>query len=148
MPTRGQAPPAPVLQSIVPPEAVPARLRAAATGIVRGWGYEWSEVSFAGTALAPTGERRRLAPARQEMWVIAVVAAPLRVGDELTTSGGRVSGVAVSAFSGGVIPATPYQARIYEYLGGRDGGLDAGRPGTPSAPRAQEVGPASSVRLC
>ena len=140
MTLRREVPQAPTLRSIVSPEAVPTRLRGAVNGVLRRWGYEWSEVTFAGTAMVPADERRQLAPGRQEVWVIAVAAAPLLVGDELVTAGGRVSGVAVSAFSGGVLPATPYEARIYEYLGGRDDGSGSGRPPLPSSPREKAAG--------
>ncbi len=126
---------APILQSIVPVGAVPARLRTAVRRVLAGWGYGWEDVSFAGTAALAQGDYWQLAPGAGEIWVLAVASAPLEVGDELRSAGGRATGVALSAFSGGVIPVTPYLARVYEYLGPRGGGdmpeSPTGRPTTP-----------------
>jgi hypothetical protein len=112
---------APVLQSIVPLDAVPDRLRAAVRGAVSKWGYAWSDVTFAGTAILPVGARWRL-PGSQDIWVFAITTGPLVVGDELESAGGRGAAVSVSAFFGGYIPAAPYQAQVYEFLGRRGGG--------------------------
>jgi hypothetical protein len=140
-----------VLQSVVPLGAVPGRLRGAVAGVVEPWGYNWGDISFAGTATLPAGEHRGLALGAQEIWVFAVTTGSLGLGDELESAGGRTEGISLSAYSGGVIPVTPFQARVYEYLGrGRgeqppapapppDGhserGTRATRPGTePAAP--------------
>ena len=110
------SPAAPILQSIVPLEAVPDGCARPPSRFSR-WGYAWEDVNFAGTATLPPGEFWQLAPGAEEIWVFAVNAGPLSVGDELESAGGRAAAVGVSAFSGGVIPVTPYQARVYEYLG-------------------------------
>jgi hypothetical protein len=112
---------APVLQSIVPLDAVPERLRTAVARAIGKWGYEWSDVSFAGTAMLPAGAHWQL-PGSEDVWVFAITAGPLVLGDELESAGGRGVGVSVSAFSGGVIPVAPYQGQVYEVLGRRGGG--------------------------
>jgi hypothetical protein len=112
---------APLLQSIVPLGAVPERLRTAVSRAVAEWGYAWSDVSFAGTAMRPAGARWRL-PGSEEVWVFAITAGSLVIGEELESAGGRGVGVSVSAFSGGVIPVLPYQAQVYEFLGRHGGG--------------------------
>ncbi len=111
----------PVLQSSVPLGAVPGRLRTAVAQAISRWGYAWSDVTFAGTAMLPAGTRWQLLGS-QEIWVFAITAGPLVIGDELESGGGRGVGVSVSAFSGGYIPVTPYQAQVYEVLGRRGGG--------------------------
>ena len=126
------APGSPILQSIVPLGAVPGRLRTAAGRLLKEWSYTWADVTFAGTATLPTGEYWQLAPGEDQIWVLAVVAAHLAVGDELESAGGRAGAVRVSAFSGGVIPVTPYQARVYEYLGRRGSGETPERPDPPT----------------
>ena len=113
--------PAPTLQSIVPLGAVPGRLRTDVSRLLKGWGYSWEDVTFAGTAGVTPAGRWRLAPGGDEIWILAITAGPLAVGDELDSAGGRAAGLSLSAFSGGVIPVTPYQARVYEYLGRRGG---------------------------
>ena len=118
-------PPAAILTSIVPTRAVPDRLRVAVSRVVEDWSYSWDDVTFAGTAELTRG---------REIWVFAVSAGRLAVGDELESVGGRGAGIGVSAFAGGVIPVTPYQARVYEYLGpGR------GREGEPQSPARPQV---------
>jgi hypothetical protein len=112
---------APVLQSIVPSSAVPERLRAAVTRAIAKWGYEWDDVTFAGTALLPAGTRWQL-PGSEEVWVFAITVGSLVIGQEVESAGGRGVVVSVSAFSGGVIPVLPYQAQVYEFLGRRGGG--------------------------
>ncbi len=106
-------PPVPILTAIIPPHLVPDRLRAAVGKVVAGWSHSWEDVTFAATA--ELGRRR-------EVWVFALTAGPLEVGDEIDSAGGRAAGIGVSAFTGGVIPVTPYQARVYEYLGRRGRG--------------------------
>ena len=76
---------------------------------------------FAGTAMLPAGARLQL-PGSEEVWVLAITAGSLVLGEELESAGGRGAGVSVSAFSGGVIPVVPYQAQVYECLGRRGGG--------------------------
>jgi hypothetical protein len=135
-----------MLQSIVPLGAVPGRLRAAVIRVLTDWGYTWEDVSFAGTASLDLDDNRQIRPGSDEIWILAVTAAPLDVGDELESAGGRGAGVSLSAFSGGVIPVTPYQARVYEYLGRRGGG-DAPDPPSPSAvPTTPEMEPATPDR--
>lgn len=117
---------APVLQSMVPLSAVPERLRTAVSRAIAQWGYVWSDVTFAGTAMLPAGARWQL-PGSEDVWVFAITVGPLVIGDEIDSAGGRGSGVSVSAFSGGVIPVVPYQAQVYEFLGRRGGGPAPGR---------------------
>jgi hypothetical protein len=112
---------APLLQSIVPLSAVPESLRTAVSRAIAKWGYGWSDVTFAGTAMLPAGAHWQL-PGSEEVWVFAITAGPLVIGDEFESAGGRGVGVSVSAFSGGVIPVVPYQAQVYEFLGRRRGG--------------------------
>lgn len=142
MTSEPRAPDAPILQSIVPLGAVPERLRSGVGRTVAPWGYGWSDVSFAGTALTPLSQHSRLGPASDEVWIFAVTVGAVEIGDQLESAGGRLAGVSLSAFSGGVIPVTPFQARVYEYLGGR-GGADppghrgpGGKPTTPDTERA------------
>lgn len=128
----------------MPPAAVPPRLRAAVAQRLKGWGYGWSDISFAGTVEVPAGEHWPLGPGALEVWVFAVTAAPLEVGDEIASTGGRSAGIGVSGFSGGVIPVTPFQAHVYEYLGRRGGdqqGTDPAPPGVPRAPDMERAGP-------
>ena len=125
----------PVLQSIVPLSAVPDRLRAAVAGAISKWGYDWSDVTFAGTAILPAGARWRL-PNSQDIWVFAITVGPLVIGDELESAGGRATAVSVSAFFGGYIPAAPYQAQVYEVLGRRGGGPTPERPPVRNSPTA------------
>jgi hypothetical protein len=125
---------APTLTSIVPLSAVPSRLRSAVAKVLAGWSYGWDEITFAGTAELDRGK---------EIWVFAVSAGPLAVGDELDSAGGRGAGVALSAFSGGLIPVTPYQARVYEYLGRRGGGLAPERESPPQVPTTPDTEPAT-----
>ncbi len=140
---RGNAPLAPTLQSIVPLGAVPERLRMAVVRVLKDWGYGWEDVSFAGTVELRAGEHLQLGAVADEVWILAITAAPLAVGDELESAGGRGAGVSLSAFSGGVIPVAPYQARVYEYLGRRGGGK-APEPPSPSArPTHPEMEPAA-----
>lgn len=137
-----------ILQSIVPLGAVPARLRAAIARELRGWGYGWEDVTFAGTIALPAGERAPFAPGCAEIWVFAITAGPLAVGDVLEPAGGRGVGVGVSAFYGGVIPATPYQARVYEFLGRAGGGRAPERPSPPAVPTTPGTEPAAPDRRC
>lgn len=102
-------PSVPILTAIIPLRLVPDRLRTAVRKVLGEWSHTWEDVTFAGTA--ELGHHK-------EIWVFALAAAPLAVGDELDSAGGRAAGTAVSAFTGGVIPVTPYQARVYEYLDG------------------------------
>ncbi len=111
----------PILQSDVPLGAVPERLRSAVARAIAPWGYTWADVSFAGTALLPPGEHTRLGPDSGEVWIFAVTVGTLHIGEELESAGSRSAGVSLSAFSGGVIPVTPFQARVFEYLGGGGG---------------------------
>ena len=129
------APANPVLESVVPPEAVPERLRLAVTKLIADWDYSWDDVTFAGTVSMPAADRSVFEPMGPELWVFAITAELIDVGDELESPGGRASGVALSAYSGGLIPATPYQARVFERLGRRGG------PGKP-APQAPSGSPA------
>jgi hypothetical protein len=124
---------APTLASIVPLPAVPDRLRSAVAKVLADWSYAWDDVTFAGTAELDRST---------EVWVFAISAGPLAVGDELESAGGRGAGVAVSAFSGGVIPVTPYQARVYEYLGRRGGGFAPERESPPQVPTTPDTEPA------
>lgn len=125
----------PILTSIVPLRAVPDRLRAAVSKVLEDWSYMWDDISFAGTA--------ELGPSK-EIWVFAITAGPLAVGDELDSAGGRGAGIGLSAFSGGVIPVTPYQARVHEYLGRRGGGPspEQGQP-SPEVPTSPDMAPAA-----
>lgn len=136
-------PAAPVLQAVVPLGAVPDRLRSGVSRVIAPWGYSWSDVSFAGTALTPVAEHSRLGPASDEVWVFAVTVGPVEIGDQLESVGGRVAGLSLSAFSGGVIPVTPFQARVYEYLGGRGGETppDPPPPGVPTTPGTERAVP-------
>lgn len=126
-----------VLQSVVPLGAVPGRLRGAVTRTIKGWGYAWADVGFAGTAQLPPAEHSRLGPGSDEVWVFAVTVGALQIGDELESAGGRVSGLSLSAFSGGVIPVTPFQARVYEHLGPRGGKAPPPRDPSPEPIAAQ-----------
>jgi hypothetical protein len=128
----------PILTAIIPLRLVPDRLRAAVRRVVGEWSYSWEDVTFAGTA--ELGHHR-------EVWVFALTAGPLAVGDELDSVGGRAAGVGVSAFTGGVIPVTPYQARVYEYLGRRGGGPVPERPAPPKVPTTPDPEPAAPSRL-
>lgn len=134
---RHELPPAPVLAALLPPGAVPSHLREAVSRVLHGWGYRWDDLALIGTAtLAPA--RRGVA---EEVWVFALAAGPLAVGDELASGAGRVAGLGVSAFRGGVIPVTPYRAQVYESLHGRGGSDEAPgeRPPGPGVPAS--VGP-------
>jgi hypothetical protein len=111
---------APVLQSIVPLGAVPDGLRTAVSRAIAKWGYNWNDVTFAGTARLPVREHLQLSSSEQ-VWILGITAGQLVIGEELESAGGRGTGVSVSAFSGGVIPAVPYQAQVYEFLGRRGG---------------------------
>lgn len=134
---------APVLQSIAPLDAVPGRLRIAVARRLEAWGYTWADVSFAGTVEVPAREHWPLAPGAAEVWVFAVAAARLRVGDELESAGGRAAGVGVSGYSGGLIPVTPYQAWVYEFLGRNGGGEAHARPAPPMVPTTSDRGRAA-----
>ena len=129
---------APVLQSIVPLGAVPERLSVAVARAVTKWGYDWGDVTFAGTAMLPAGAHWAL-PGSEDVWVFAVTAGPLVIGDELESAGGRAVGVSVSAFSGGVIPVVPYQAQVYECLGRRGGGPAPQRPPLRNSPTVRST---------
>jgi hypothetical protein len=128
-----------VLQSVVPLGAVPERLRSAVAGVVKSWGYTWPDVSFAGTAVLPRGERRGLSLGPDEVWVFAVTTGSLALGDELESAGSRTAGVSLSAFSGGVIPVTPFQARVYEYLAGHGGEPPPAPSSPPGAARTPDM---------
>ncbi len=131
-------PPVPVLTAIIPLDLVPDRLRAAVRKVVTEWSHSWEDVTFAATA--------ELGP--REVWVFALAAAPLAVGDEIDSADGRTAGVAVSAFTGGLIPATPYQAQIFEYLGRRGGGGRAPeRQPAPQLPTTPDAEPAAPGQL-
>lgn len=132
-------PDAPILQSVVPLGAVPERLRGGVARAVQPWGYSWSDISFAGTALTPLSEHSRLGPASDEIWIFAVTVGTIEIGDRLEAAGGRLAGVSLSAFSGGVIPVTPFQARVYEYLGGRGGAKPSGPPGPDGVPTTRDT---------
>jgi hypothetical protein len=134
-----------VLQSIAPLDAVPGRLRSAVARLLRDWGYGWPDVSFAGTVEVPAGEHWPLAPGAVEIWVFAIAAGRLAVGDELESAGGRAAGLGVSAFSGGVIPVTPYQAWVYEFLGRRGGGRSPEWAAPPMVPTTPDMEPQSRV---
>lgn len=126
---------APILQSVVPLGAVPERLRGGVARAIAPWGYAWADISFAGTALTPLREHSRLGPASDEIWVFAVTVGTLQIGDELDSAGSRAAAVRLSAFSGGVIPVTPFQARVFEYLGGHGGESSPGPPPPASVER-------------
>ena len=104
------------------------------------WGYAWSEVSFAGTALLPS--RKSWQTSSEETWVVAINAGPIAVGDELESPRGRAAGVAGSSFSRGVIPAIPYQTHVFESLGRRGG--DATPPDEVPPPEPESVDVAGS----
>ena len=135
----GDRPTVPLLQSVVPLGAVPERLRSAVAKTIQPWGYGWGDISFAGTALTPLAEQSKLGPASDEVWVFAVTVGPLEIGDQLESAGGRLAGVSLSAFSGGVIPVTPFQGRVYEYLGGRGGSTAPDPPGPDGVPTAPDM---------
>ena len=144
MTTPDKPPAAAILQSVVPLGAVPERLRSGVARTIAPWGYGWSDVSFAGTALTPPAEHSRLGPASDEVWVFAVTVGPIEIGDQLESAGGRAAGLSLSAFSGGVIPVTPFQARVYEHLGGRSGEPPPRPPapsGVPTSPGTERVAP-------
>lgn len=76
------------------------------------------------------------------MFAFAITAGPMVIGDELEPPGGRCAGVGVSAFSGGYIPVTSYQAQVYEVLGRRaGGGPGPQRPRPQSPPTTTETQP-------
>lgn len=133
----------PILTAIIPLRLVPDRLRTAVRKVLGEWSHAWEDVTFAGTA--ELGHQK-------EVWVFALAAAPLAVGDELDSAGGRAAGIGVSAFTGGVIPVTPYQARVYEYLGRRGGGPAPERQPPPELPTvgvptpADVAGPGGALR--
>jgi hypothetical protein len=133
------------LQSVVPLGAVPGRLRSAVAGVLEPWGYGWAEVSFAGTAGQPAAEHRGLSLGPDEIWVFAVTTGSLALGDRLESAGSRAAGISLSAFSGGVIPVTPFQARVYEYLGGNGGGdplrWPSVPPGLATTPETERAAP-------
>jgi hypothetical protein len=144
---REKLPAAPVLQSVVPLGAVPDRLRDAVARAIAPWGYGWGEISFAGTALTPPAEHSRLGPASDEIWIFAITVGALEIGDELESAGSRAAGLSLSAFSGGVIPVTPFQGRVYEYLG-RRGGAERPEPRAPADPSmTRDTGRAVPGRL-
>jgi hypothetical protein len=126
-------PPVPILTAIIPLDTVPDRLRAAVRTVVTGWSHSWEDVSFAATARI----------GRREIWVFALSAGPLAVGDEIDSAGGRAAGIGVSAFTGGVIPVEPYQAQIFEYLGRRGGEASPERPSPPRIPTTPDSEPAT-----
>ncbi|MGH2836136.1 MAG: hypothetical protein ACRDLT_05535 [Solirubrobacteraceae bacterium] len=133
-----------VLQAVVPLGAVPGRLRSAVVEAIKPWGYSWGEVTFAGTAQLPPGQHSRLGPASDEVWVFAVTVGALQIGDELEAAGSRAAGLSLSAFSGGVIPVTPFQGRVYEYLGGHGGNSRPQPPapeGLPTIPDTERAAP-------
>ena len=109
----------PILQAIIPLEAVPERLRLAVSRLVGEWGYSWASVTFAGTARV---SRSGWQADDQEQWVFAISAESIALGDEVVSGSGRAAGLSVGRFASGVIPATPYQAYVYERLGGRGRG--------------------------
>lgn len=119
---------------MVPLGAVPERLRAAVARILSDWGYSWDDLTFAGTATLPPGAHWGLESGAEEVWVLAVTVGPLSVGDVLESAGGRGAGIGLSAFSGGVIPVTPYQARLYECLGRKGGGARPNERPEPQVP--------------
>lgn len=135
----------PVLQAVVPLGAVPERLRGGVARAIAPWGYSWADISFAGTALTPADEHSRLGPASDEVWVFAVTVGTLHIGDQLESAGSRTAGLSLSAFSGGVIPVTPFQARVFEYLGGHGGGPSNEPP--PPGGASRQWRPASVERL-
>ena len=127
----------PCLTSVVPLPAVPGRLRTAVAKVLGEWGYSWQDVTLAGTAELNSG---------REIWVFAVTAGALAIGDELESAGGRGAGVGVSGYSGGVIPVTPYQAWVYEFLGRRGNGPAPERPAPPALPTTPDMEPAAPDR--
>lgn len=133
----------PVLQSVVPLGAVPGRLQAAVAKAIEPWGYTWADISFSGTALLPPQEHSRLGPGSDEVWVFAVTVGSLQIGDQLEAAGSRAAGLSLSAFSGGVIPVTPFQARVFEYLGGHGGGSSPAEPSPSGASAAPRTEPAA-----
>jgi hypothetical protein len=127
----------PTLQSIVPLGAVPERVRALTTQVLEKWGYSWSDVTFAGTALLPRGKSWQTIS--EETWVVAISAGPIEVGDELESPRGRTAGVAGSSFSRGVIPAIPYQTHVFESLGRHGGGPTPERQPLPDPPETVDL---------
>ncbi|HEX3617277.1 MAG TPA: hypothetical protein VHU61_12110 [Solirubrobacteraceae bacterium] len=133
-----------VLQSVVPLGAVPGRLRSAVAGVLEPWGYSWGEISFAGTAAQPAAAHRGLSLGPDQIWVFAVTTGSLALGDRLESAGSRAAGISLSAFSGGVIPVTPFQARVYEYLGGHGGDQPSPPrvpPGLATTPETERAAP-------
>jgi hypothetical protein len=119
---------APVLQAIIPPDAVPERLRLAVSRKVAEWGYTWADVTFAGTAQVPG---RSWHVDDHEQWVFAISVGLVGLGDEIVAGEGRVEALSVGRFAAGVIPATPYEAYIYERLGARGRGPEPERQSPP-----------------
>ena len=134
-----RAPDTPILQSVVPLGAVPERLRSGVAKTINSWGYGWGDISFAGTALTPLAEHSRFGPGSDEVWIFAVSVGRLEIGDQLESAGGRLAGVSLSAYSGGVIPVTPFQGRVYEYLGGRGGSQQSDPLGPDGVPTAADT---------
>lgn len=123
---------------------MPGRLRSAVIEAIKPWGYNWGDVSFAGTAQLPPDQHSRLGPDLDEVWVFAVTVGTLQIGDELEAAGSRATGLSLSAFSGGVIPVTPFQARVYEYLGGHGGHRPPGGPSPEGEPATPDTEPTTS----
>jgi hypothetical protein len=132
----------------VPLGAVPPRLRDAVTRLLTEWGYGWGEVTFAGTATLPAQEQRHSEPGLDEVWVLAITAGPVAVGDELEAAGGRGQSLGVSRYSGGVIPVTPYVAFVYECLGRRRGGRAAEHTPPPAVPITSDTERAAPDQPC
>jgi hypothetical protein len=131
---------APILQAIIPLEAVPERLRLAVSRLVGEWGYSWANITFAGTARV---SRSGWQAGDQEQWVFAISAAPVALGDEIVSGSGRAAGLSVGRFASGVIPATPYQAYVYERLGGRGRGPAPERQPPPQPSTTEDTEPAA-----
>jgi len=108
----------PTLRSIVPLGAVPDQLRGAVARDLESRGRAWTEVTFAGTALLPPGHRSRLQTRTEEIWVFALHAEQLDLGDELHAAGGEGFVVSVARLPDGLIPSVGYRALVYDHLAG------------------------------
>src|ERR1700761_6215070 len=131
---------APVLQAIIPLEAVPERLRLAVLRLVGEWGSSWADVPFAGTSRVSLSGWQA---GDHEQWVFAITADSVALGDEIVSGSGRAAGLSVGRFASGVIPATPYQAYVYERLGGRGRGPTPGRQPPPQPSTTEDTEPAA-----
>jgi hypothetical protein len=110
-----------ILRSIVPLGAVPEGLRNAVSRGLAAHGHHWDEVTLAGTALLPIGQRPQLEPRSLETWIFALSATDLEVGDELHSVGGAGFAVSVPTMPDGFLPSIGYSALVYESLAGVSG---------------------------